>query len=53
MVQVKGVMPPRGGISRETPPTEPLGHLEYDITFNTKFGIIMSYLQKQPETKEM
>ena len=34
IVQVKGVMPLQGGLTRETPtPAEPLGDLWYGITF--------------------
>lgn len=50
MVQVKGVMPPRGGITRETPPAVPLGHLEHGITFDNKFGNVMPNMRKYPET---
>ena len=33
-MQVKGLMPPEDGISRETPPAKPLGEMWYGITFS-------------------
>lgn len=41
MVQVKGVMPPRGGITREYPTGRAVGDFDYGITFDEGFGIVM------------
>jgi hypothetical protein len=40
-VQVKGLMPSFGGISRETPPAEPLGEMWYGITFSAVQKFVM------------
>ena len=33
-MQVKGLMPPKDGLSRKHPPAEPLGEMWYGITFS-------------------
>ncbi len=32
-MQVKGLMPPKDGISQKSPPAEPLEEIQYNITF--------------------
>lgn len=41
IVQVKGLMPPKDGLSRKHPPAEPLGEMWYGITFPATQKFVM------------
>lgn len=41
IVQVKGLMPPKDGLSRKHPPAEPLGEMWYGLTFPATQKFVM------------